>query len=83
MSVVEVDERGRMTIPREIGLRNMRAVVIPAGAFFVVVPIEGNPYDLAKGWLRAEENPKELKNYADKLASEDAVQRAKRRNQIC
>jgi hypothetical protein len=83
MSVVEVDERGRMTIPRELGLRNIRAVVIPAGAFFVVVPIEGDPYDLAKGWLRAEEKPKELKNSADNIASDDAIQRAKRRNQIC
>ena len=33
MSVVEIDERGRMTVPKKLGLRKSRAIIIPAGSF--------------------------------------------------
>lgn len=83
MSVVEVDDRGRFTIPREIGLRSARAIVIPAGTFFVVIPIKGDPYKLATSWLKTEKHTETLKDEAEALASEDAAERAKRREQTC
>lgn len=82
MSVVEVDERGRITIPKEIGLRKAKAAIIPAGSFFVVIPIIGDPYKVAGSWLQTERNIKTLKKTAEKKASEDAVRRAKRRKQL-
>ena len=83
MSLVEVDDRGRFTIPREIGLRGARAIVIPAGTFFVVIPIRGDPYNLAKSWLKTDKNTEKLKQEAEKMASEDASERADRRENKC
>jgi bifunctional DNA-binding transcriptional regulator/antitoxin component of YhaV-PrlF toxin-antitoxin module len=83
MSVVEVDDRGRFTIPREIGLRGTKAVIIPAGTFFVVIPIKGDPYKLATSWLKTEKSIENLKDEAEALASEDAAMRKKRREQPC
>ena len=82
MSVVEIDDRGRMTIPKEIGLRGSKAAVIPAGSFFVVIPIIGDPYQVAGGWLDAGRDAKALKESADRKAAEDATGRAKRRRQL-
>jgi len=82
MSVVEVDERGRMTVPKEIGLRKGKAAVIPAGSFFVVIPIVGDPYKVAGSWLQTERDSRVLKKLAEEKAAEDAVGRAKRRRQL-
>ena len=82
LTVVEVDERGRMTVPKEIGLRKAKAAVIPAGSFFVVIPLIGDPYKYAGGWLSATSEVKKLKKNAEKRAAEDAVSRAKRRKQL-
>ncbi len=79
MSVVDVDERGRFTIPREIGVRGAKVVVISAGTFFLVIPIKGSPYDYAKDWLKTGEAVQNLKHSAEKLAAEDAEKRHTRR----
>lgn len=80
--MVDIDDRGRMTIPKEIGLRGSRAAIIPAGSFLVVVPIVGDPYQVAGGWLETERDAKALKKAADKKAAEDASDRARRRKQL-
>ena len=82
MSVVEIDERGRMTIPKKIGIKKTRAIVIPAGSFFITIPLPENPQKEAGGRLNTTKERKELKVEAEKLAREDAVNRAKRRNQL-
>jgi bifunctional DNA-binding transcriptional regulator/antitoxin component of YhaV-PrlF toxin-antitoxin module len=82
MSVVEIDERGRMTIPKKIGLKKSRAIVIPAGSFFITIPLSKTPQKEAEKWLPASKKRKELKVEAEKLAREDAVNRAKRRHQL-
>ena len=51
MSVVEIDERGRMTIPKEIGIRKSKAIVIPAGTFFITIPLAKNQEKEAEKWL--------------------------------
>ena len=82
MSVVEIDERSRMTIPKKIGIRKSRAVVIPAGSFFITIPITKTPEKEAEKWLPSSSERQELKVEAEKLAKEDAVKRAKRRHQL-
>ena len=82
MSVVEIDERGRMTIPKKIGLKKSRAIVIPAGSFFVTIPLPKTPQKEAENWLPTSKERKQLKNEAEKLVREDAVNRAKRRHQL-
>ena len=82
LSLVDIDDRGRMTIPKAIGLRGSRAAIIPAGTFLVIVPIIGEPYQLARSWLETERDTKELKELGEKKAAEDAVKRARRRKQM-
>ncbi|MFQ5711761.1 MAG: hypothetical protein ACE5GD_08280 [Candidatus Geothermarchaeales archaeon] len=82
MAVVDIDERGRMTIPKQIGVRKAKAVVIPAGSFLVVIPITADPYRFAGGWLSTPHETKRLKGVAEEKAAEDAVARAKRRKQL-
>jgi bifunctional DNA-binding transcriptional regulator/antitoxin component of YhaV-PrlF toxin-antitoxin module len=82
MSVVEIDERGRMTIPKKIGLKKSRAIIIPAGSFFITIPLSKTPEKDAENWLDTNKERSELKVEAEKLAQEDAVKRAKRRNQL-
>jgi bifunctional DNA-binding transcriptional regulator/antitoxin component of YhaV-PrlF toxin-antitoxin module len=81
--VVEVDDRGRLTIPKEIGLRGSRVIVIPAGTYFVVLPITGDPYQYAKDWLKTDKTTRELKDSSEKAATEDAAERHKRRTEPC
>jgi len=81
MAIVSVDDRGRLTIPKELGVRSTRVVIIPAGSFFVTIPLPDSPLQTAGGWLKTDKSRKELKETAEKTASKDAVERAKRRNQ--
>jgi bifunctional DNA-binding transcriptional regulator/antitoxin component of YhaV-PrlF toxin-antitoxin module len=82
MSVVEIDERGRMTIPKKMGLKKSRALVIPAGSYFLTIPLPKSPQKEAEKWLDTKKDREELKIQAEKLAQEDAVARAKRRKQL-
>jgi len=82
MSVVEIDERGRMTIPKKIGIKQSRAIVISAGSFFITIPLTKTPEKEAEKWLPALGERNELKVEAEKLAREDARSRAKRRHQL-
>ncbi len=82
MSVVEIDERGRMTLPKKMGLKKSRAIVIPAGSFFITMPLSQTPEKQAQNWLPTTKSSQDLKKEAEALASEDAVNRAKRRHQL-
>lgn len=82
MSVIEIDERGRMTIPKKIGAKKTRAIVIPAGSFFITIPLTKPPEREAEKWLQTAKKRDELKVEAEKLAQQDAMERAKRRQQL-
>ena len=81
MAIVSVDDRGRMTIPKELGIRSTRAIIIPAGSFFVAIPLPDSPLEAAKGWLDTDRTREQLKASAERLAAGDAVSRARRREQ--
>jgi virulence-associated protein VagC len=82
LAVVAVDERGRMTIPKELALRGTTVTVIPAGAFFVVVPVPNSPLEISGKWLDSKRTKSSLKALAEKAARLDAVKRAKKRKQL-
>jgi len=82
MAVVAVDERGRLTIPKEYQVRKTRATIIPSGSFFIVVPLPSSPLKVTEGWLPSDLGRRALKDSAEKAARKDAVQRAKRRKQL-
>lgn len=79
MAVVLVDERGRLTIPSELRVRDTKATLIPAGPFLIVVPIPRQPLEASGSWLHTKLSSKELKALAEKQARKDAVRRARRR----
>ena len=80
MSLVKIDPRGRITIKGSQDIGD-RAIVIPAGTFYVVVPVGPQPKKTAKSWLSTKLSTKELKEKAEELAYQDAIERAKRRGQ--
>ena len=82
MAVVIVDERGRLTIPSEMEVRDTKATLIPAGPFLIIVPLPTQPLEASGGWLRTKLSRKELKALAEKQARKDAVKRARRRKQL-
>ena len=81
MALVAVDDRGRMTFPKGTGVRE-KVVLIPAGSFYIVVPLPSKPEEHAQGWLKSAESRRELKAVAERLALKEAGQRAKRRKQL-
>ena len=82
MSVVNIDERGRVTLPKGIREMGNKAVVISAGSFAVVIPIPREPESVAGGWLKSRRGRKELGVLAERKARADAVARARRRKQL-
>ena len=79
MSVVSVDDRGRLTIPKELGIRGQRAIVIPAGSFFITIPLPEDPLAASKDWLETRKTSHELSESAENLAAQDAVGRRRRK----
>lgn len=73
---------GRLTIPKELALRSTRVALVPAGSFFIVIPIPNRPLESSAKWLGTKHTRKNLKALAEKAARQDAVERAKRRSQI-
>ncbi len=82
MAVVAVDERGRLTIPKELAVRSTSVTLIPAGPFFIVIPVPNRPLESSAKWLDSKRTRKSLKALAEKTARQDAVKRAKRRKEI-
>jgi hypothetical protein len=66
----------------EMGIRGTKAVVIPAGNFFVTIPLPKAPREEAEGWLTTGKERRQLKKLAESTAKRDAVKRAKRRGQL-
>lgn len=82
MAVVVVDERGRLTIPSELQVKDTRATLIPAGPFLIIIPLPAQPLESSGGWLQTKLSRKELKALAEKQARSDAAKRARRRKQL-
>ncbi len=82
MSVVGVDERGRITLPKRLREGVKKVVIIPVGSHMVLIPLRGEPEKFSEGWLDTDKERHDLKAEAEKLAREDAVNRAKRRGQL-
>lgn len=74
VSVVEVDERGRFTIPRGMRVQADRALIIPMGGTYMVVPIPKAPLEFVMG-----ETGPSAKAKAERRLSEEVRARAKRR----
>lgn len=80
MRIVSVDERGRLTIPKELGIRGQKAIVIPVGSFFITIPLPDESIT-SKDWIKTSKTTEELSESAERLAKEDAISRFSRRKE--
>ncbi|MDG7008023.1 MAG: hypothetical protein JRN06_07240 [Nitrososphaerota archaeon] len=74
MSIVEIDERGRVTIPKEMRVEAERALVIPMGETYMVVPIP-----VAPAKLDLKVSGKSAKEVAERRLSSEVRKRSQRR----
>ena len=72
--MVEIDQRGRVTIPKEMRVAADKALVIPMGGTYMVVPIPKSPleFDIEEAGVSA-------KARAERALSEEVRARARRR----
>jgi bifunctional DNA-binding transcriptional regulator/antitoxin component of YhaV-PrlF toxin-antitoxin module len=80
--VTKVDDRRRITLPREVGVSPGESVIIiDVRSYFLGIPIASDPLVSSGSWLNDARDVKELKSVAERSAEEDATGRAKRRGQ--
>ena len=75
MTIVEVDAKGRLTIPKEvreeIGLKK-KALIIRAGDHVKVIPLPADPFAVLKGAFNTKKSFFELRKQAEQLAEREA-----------
>lgn len=75
MSIIELDERGRMTLPKDIresmGMGN-KILMINAGDHLKIIPLPSDPLKVLHGALKTKKSFKELRKQAEKTAEKEA-----------
>ncbi|MFX0185541.1 MAG: AbrB/MazE/SpoVT family DNA-binding domain-containing protein [Candidatus Hodarchaeota archaeon] len=74
MSVIlELDERGRITIPKEWreNLQLKRTVAIQSKHGILLIPLSNDPLNVLRGAFTTEKSVKELKQQASKLLEQE------------
>ncbi len=74
MSIVELDEKGRITIPKRLRriIRGKKVLLISLGDKIEIVPIPEDPFKVLKGSLNIKRSFKELRREAEYLAEKEA-----------
>ena len=76
MSIVEIDARGRVTIPKEMRVEADRALVIPMGETYMIVPIPRAPIE-----FDMKETGRTAKERAEMTLRAEVKERMARRHQ--
>lgn len=80
MSVVELDSKGRITLPKSlretVGIKG-RVLAINAGDHVKIVPLPSDPMRALDGVLELKKPFKQLRREAEELALREAVGRGK------
>lgn len=76
MSIVEIDDRGRVTIPKEIRIEADKALVIPMGDSYMVIPIPRAPIEFDMS-----DTGESAKERAEKKLAEEIGLRTRRRRE--
>jgi len=77
MSVVKVDSQRRIYIPKELGFKAEKALILPYGSNFLLIPIRKDVIE-----IDIDASIEELKKRSEEAAKHDALRRAKRRRQV-
>jgi DNA-binding transcriptional regulator/RsmH inhibitor MraZ len=74
LSLVDLDERGRLTLPKELrrAMNMKKVVVVNAGDHLKLIPVPGDPFEALKGAISSEKPFKEHREQATRLAEEEA-----------
>ncbi len=74
MSVVELDEKGRITIPKRMRkiFRGRKVLLISLGDRIEIVPIPEDPFKVLKGSFNTRRSFRELRREAETLAEREA-----------
>ncbi|MGB9760091.1 MAG: MraZ C-terminal domain-containing protein [Thermoproteota archaeon] len=75
MSILELDSKGRLTLPKKIreSLNIERKVlVINAGDHLKVIPLPSNPFQVLHGAFNVKKSFKELRKQAELIAENEA-----------
>jgi len=79
MSIVELDDRGRLTIPKEVR-RNLdmggKVLIINAGDHLKIIPLPPEPLKTLHGAFNTEKTFSELRRQAERSAATEARERA-------
>ncbi len=81
--IVEMDDRGRIKLPRDIVSPGDRILVIPAGRRILLIKIPTKPIEASSSWLKTEKGKKELRALAESLAIEEVEMKLRRRDLAC
>lgn len=75
MSLVDLDDRGRLTLPKELrrAMDMKKVLVVNAGDHLKLIPIPEDPFKALKGALSSEKSFKEHREQAERLAEEEAL----------
>lgn len=77
MAIVKVDAQRRLYIPKDVKFEGEKAIILPYGTSYLLIPIPGNIIE-----IEVEASHRELKARAEEKAREEALERARRRRQI-
>ncbi|MDH5791904.1 MAG: AbrB/MazE/SpoVT family DNA-binding domain-containing protein [Candidatus Bathyarchaeota archaeon] len=81
MSIVELDERGRLTIPKGVR-RNLdmggKVLIINAGDHLKIIPLPPDPLKTLHGAFNTEKTFSELRRQAERSAAVEARERRPR-----
>ncbi|MCP8313767.1 MAG: division/cell wall cluster transcriptional repressor MraZ [archaeon] len=75
MSILELDSKGRLTLPKKIRESlNMgkKILVINAGDHLKIIPLPSNPFQILHGAFNVKKSFKELRKQAELTAEEEA-----------
>lgn len=76
MTLVKVDPQRRIYIPKEVPFKADKAILVPYGASFLLIPV---PEKIIEIDVRA--SIQELKKRAEEKAKEEAAMKAERKEQ--
>lgn len=80
--VVKVDDRGRIKLSKKLAEASS-VIIIDVGTFFIGIPVPKDPLATTSSVIKSNLSVKELKELAEKEAEKDALERYRRRQELC
>lgn len=75
MSILELDSKGRLTLPKEIRQSldiGKKILIINAGDHLKIIPLPSNPLQILHGAFNVKKPFKELRKQAERVAEKEA-----------